>query len=213
MPNPAKAVLWFHGLGYTGQGWEGAFGPLTRAAKWYHPTAPVQPVNSVVHGGMEMHSWFDIRTWPISVDEPEGPAGIGASVAAAHEQLRDIESTGVPASNIMIGGFSQGGVLAILAGLSYPKKLAGICSISGWGAYRASLASHVHEENRETPLHFSVGIGDPIVSFPLTKQTGEVLQKVVGEHVRIEHVERETHPPGQEEMMSAANFICEVLDV
>ena len=134
-------------------------------------------------------------------------------MAKAHSQLKELEDSGVPSSQIVIGGFSQGGNLAILAGLSYPRKLAGICSISGWGAYRENLASHVNEANKETPLHYSVGVGDPIVTFPLTKQTGEALQKVLGDHVRISHVERAMHPPGQEEMMAAAAFIGEALDM
>ena len=32
------AVLWLHGLGDTGAGWQGAFGPLATAATFHHPT-------------------------------------------------------------------------------------------------------------------------------------------------------------------------------
>lgn len=74
------AVLWLHGLGDTGAGWEGAFGALAQKATFHHPDAPIQAVS--VQGGAKMTSWFDINTWPISLQEPEGPAGIEATVKA-----------------------------------------------------------------------------------------------------------------------------------
>lgn len=39
---------------------------------------------------------------------------------------------GIPSNRILLGGFSQGGALALHAGLTYPEPLAGIMSLSCW---------------------------------------------------------------------------------
>ena len=207
------AVLWLHGLGDTGAGWKGAFGPLSNKATFIHPDAPVQPVSSPVHQGEEMTSWFDITTWPLGLAEPEGPAGTAETVTNIHSKLEDIEASGVPSNKIVLGGFSQGGAVAILAGLTYPRALGGIVAISGWGLYREGLPERVHEANKATPMHFSVGKGDPIVTFPLTKRSGEILQSILGERVNIVHAGRAMHPPDQMEMMAAARFIASTLEL
>ena len=201
------AVLWLHGLGDTGAGWKGAFGPLAKQADFHHPTAPEQPVTSPVHQGEVMTSWFDIQGWPLGLSEPEGPPGIEETVTVIHQKLDSIAESGVPHDKIVLGGFSQGGAVSILAGLTYPKRLAGIVAISGWCVYREQLAERVHEANRHTPIFLSVGIGDPIVTFPLTKASGELLQKTLGDHVIANHADRPMHPPEHGELMGAAQFI------
>lgn len=40
--------------------------------------------------------------------------------------------SGIPTHKIVIGGFSQGGALALYSALIFPQKLAGVVSLSGW---------------------------------------------------------------------------------
>ena len=199
------AVLWLHGLGDTGAGWEGAFGALAKKFKFHHPDAPVQEVS--IEAGAKMTSWFDIVVWPLGLSEPEGPTGIDASVARVHAMLDDIEKSGTPTDRIVLGGFSQGGTLSLLAGLTYPKKLAGVASISGWCAYRADLPAKVHAANKELPVHFSVGTGDPIVTYPLGKASGELLQAILGDNLSNNAVNRGMHQPDRSEMQAVSQFI------
>ena len=63
------AVLWLHGLGDTGAGWQGAFGSLSAAATFHHPTAPTAPVT--INGGMQSTSWMDLKSFPVDLSEPE----------------------------------------------------------------------------------------------------------------------------------------------
>lgn len=162
-----------------------------------------------------MTSWFDLTTWPISLQEPEGPTGMDASVKSIHAQLDGIVAGGVPSEQIVLGGFSQGGTLSVLAGLTYPKKLAGVISISGWGAYREQLPAMLETgcPNTHTPMLYSVGTGDPIVSFDLTKKTGEILQSIMGDSVTVSHQPRGSHPPGRQEMALVEKFIADALQV
>lgn len=39
---------------------------------------------------------------------------------------------GISADRIIVGGFSQGGALALYSALVYPQQLAGVVSLSGW---------------------------------------------------------------------------------
>ena len=42
------------------------------------------------------------------------------------------ESKLVPASKIILGGFSQGAAMSMFAGLQYPERLAGVIALSGY---------------------------------------------------------------------------------
>ena len=211
-PLPTCALLWLHGLGDTGNGWRGKFKLCVPGGlAFYHPTAPEQHVTAQ---NTSYTSWFDVCTWPISKKEPEPPAGIETSVIAIHALLdKIVNEDGIPPSKIVIGGFSQGGSLAIKAGLSYPQSaLAGIVSISGWCTDRDGLASAVSTTQQgRTPLFFSCGTGDPIVEFKLTKLSSELLTATLGDHVVVRHQQRAGHPPKRAEMQAAEVFIRDCL--
>ena len=168
-----------------------------------------------IQGGEKMTSWFDIELWPVGLNEPDGPTGMDVTVQLIHKTLDEIVAGGVPSEKIILGGFSQGGCSSILAGLTYPKKLAGIVAISGWVAYREgnSMASRVHSANKETPMFFTAGTGDPIVVHPLTKRSGEILETILGDHVTVNHANRQGHPPNTPEMQLASQFISDKLEL
>lgn len=49
-----------------------------------------------------------------------------------HSLIANEISLGIPANRIILGGFSQGGALAIFSALTYPQSLAGIIVLSAW---------------------------------------------------------------------------------
>eukprot|EP00428_Durinskia_dybowskii_P013497 CAMPEP_0170228988 /NCGR_PEP_ID=MMETSP0116_2-20130129/14215_1 /TAXON_ID=400756 /ORGANISM="Durinskia baltica, Strain CSIRO CS-38" /LENGTH=210 /DNA_ID=CAMNT_0010479733 /DNA_START=62 /DNA_END=694 /DNA_ORIENTATION=- len=207
------AVVWLHGLGDDGDGWRGAFSPVARAlqgnVQFFHPDAPEAPVT--IQDGEVTTSWFDLKTWPIDLSEPEGPAGLEDSIKAIHRELEAVEKRGIPAEKTIIGGFSQGGTLSLLAGLSYPKKLAGIVSISGWASYRKDMASRVHEANKEVPVFYSYGVEDPVVDSKLAQASGEILKAAVGDRVAVLPVRRDDHQPEGSELRAAMEFMVKRL--
>lgn len=166
----------------------------------------MQPVT--IDNGGQTTSWFDLVTWPLSLAEPEGPAGIDTSVAQIHSMIDDLVESGVPSTKIVLGGFSQGGTLSILCGLTYSKPLGGVVSISGWAAYREALPSKVSDANKQLPMLFSVGTADPVVSFALGSASGQILRQVLGDSVSVSHVQRGMHQPDQAEMGAAGQFIA-----
>merc|ERR1712032_731109 len=114
------------------------------------------------NGGMWMTSWFDIQRLPLDLREPEHPQDMEVSVSDVHKMLQELESKGVSADRVVLGGFSQGGTVSLQAGLSYHSKLAGIISISGWCANRQDVASWISPAARETPVLMCCGDGDPL---------------------------------------------------
>lgn len=52
----------------------------------------------------------------------------------------EVES-GIPASRIVLGGFSQGGAMSLLTGLTSERRLAGISVLSGWLPLREKFKS------------------------------------------------------------------------
>ena len=92
--------------------------------KWAFPNAPVQPVSCNM--GMKMPSWFDLPTIPLEPGCPEDAAAFQAAVADVHALVRqEMQKTGVAAERVVLGGFSQGGAIAVQATLAFPEKLAG----------------------------------------------------------------------------------------
>lgn len=40
--------------------------------------------------------------------------------------------SGIPSHRIIVGGFSQGGALALYTAVTYPKRLGGVLPLSSW---------------------------------------------------------------------------------
>ena len=169
-----------------------------------HPTAPIGPVSS--QGGAHITRWFDLATYPVTLAEPESPPGLEEAVLRVHRILDGLVAEGVPSDRIVLGGFSQGGAAAIVAGLCYPSSLGGICAVSGWCPYRRTLRPHIHAANVGVPVWFSCGTSDPVVDFRLAKASGAQLAHELQE-ASVMHVNRASHPPKHAEMEAATRFI------
>jgi phospholipase/carboxylesterase len=70
---------------------------------------------------------------------------------------------GVPAHRIVLAGFSQGGAIALQAGLRYPQRLAGILALSTYLPLAATLAAERSAANRDLPLFMAHGTLDPMI--------------------------------------------------
>jgi phospholipase/carboxylesterase len=131
-PNPRWTVLWLHGLGADGRDFEPIVPQLVApdwpAIRFIFPHAPVRAVT--VNGGMRMRAWYDILGLEIAnrQDEP----GIRDSIRHV-ERLIDRESMrGVDESRLILAGFSQGGAIALAAGVRHRRALGGI--VARWPA-------------------------------------------------------------------------------
>lgn len=128
-------LLLLHGLGADGQDLAGLVpmlrhtlpDPLADGLKVICPDAPVQPVT--INGGMPMRSWFDIRGMDRAA--PVDMSGIEAACEQARQWLAPaIGQHG--AIRCFVGGFSQGGVVALHTALGHPEPLGGVFGLSTW---------------------------------------------------------------------------------
>lgn len=161
-PNPSHAVIWMHGLGADG----GDFVPIVQELKlpplgirFVFPHAPMRPVT--INGGFVMRAWYDIVAQDLVRQEDE--RGIRDSQELI-EQLIDRETgRGIPANRIVLAGFSQGGVIALQAGLRHPKRLAGLLALSCYLPLAASLEKERSAANMDVPVFIAHGTADNIV--------------------------------------------------
>lgn len=118
-----------------------------------------------LNGGFPMPSWFDLYSLDTNgrVDEP----GIERAKALVEGLINAEEKAGIPSNRILLGGFSQGGALALYSGLTYPKPLAGIIALSCWIPLHDKL--NISECNKKTPTIQCHGDADPIVIFNFLK--------------------------------------------
>ncbi|XP_064382096.1 uncharacterized protein LOC135331010 [Halichondria panicea] len=126
-----------------------------------------------VNGGHRMPSWFDI--YSLGKDACPDIEGIKSASKKVHELLDfEIESTGVPPERIIVGGFSQGGSLGLLAALTYPKRLAGILGLSCWlrNMENENLVDNI-TVNKNTPFLHCHGEADPVVPFEMGRLSAE----------------------------------------
>ena len=163
-PNPAAAVIWLHGLGADGHDFEPIVPELVRpgerALRFVFPHAPMRPVT--LNGGFAMRAWYDI----VSLERrgPEDESGIRGSQARVETLIRRENARGIPSERIVLAGFSQGGALALFAGVRYGEKLAGIIGLSCYLLLAGRLAAERDGANQATPIFLAHGLEDPIVA-------------------------------------------------
>lgn len=122
-------MIFLHGLGDTGHGWATAMGGIRGAnMKVICPTASTMPVT--LNHGFPMPSWFDL--YSLDINGKEDDAGIKKASALVHKMIQDEIKGGIEAKRIILGGFSQGGALALYSALTFPEELAGVIALSCW---------------------------------------------------------------------------------
>ena len=161
--HPTYSVIWLHGLGADGNDFAPIVpelvSPQWPALRFVFPHAPVRPVT--VNGGMPMRAWYDIYGFDLVARQDE--AGIRQSIAQVEALIAREQERGVPSERILLAGFSQGGAIALAAGLRHPQKLAGIIALSTYLPMADALAGERSAANDAVPIFWGHGTLDPVV--------------------------------------------------
>jgi phospholipase/carboxylesterase len=172
------SVIWLHGLGADGHDFEGLVPDLNLDAKahihFIFPNAPIQPVT--INGGMSMRSWYDILE--MSLDRKVDIGGIYNSASLIAPLIQQEIDKGILSNNILLAGFSQGGVIALHTGLRYPDQLAGIVALSTYLPTIEQLNTERSAANNDTPIFMAHGIIDPIVAVESGKAAFDKLKSM-----------------------------------
>lgn len=172
------SVIWLHGLGADGNDFVPIAPELrlpdTLGVRFIFPHAPVRRVT--LNAGMPMRAWYDITG--LDENAVEDDAGIRKSAAMVTALIEAETARGIPASRIVLAGFSQGGAIALHTGLRHPERLAGIMALSTYLPLRDKLDTEASEVNRETPIFMAHGSLDPM----LPQQLGELSRDRLRQH-------------------------------
>lgn len=160
-------VVWLHGLGADGYDFLPVIPELgvdDLAVRFVFPHAPIQAVT--INGGQRMRAWYDIFSLT-RADQQQDAEGIRRSELLIHDYLRIEQERGVPAERIILAGFSQGGAIALHAGLRYPQPLGGVLALSTYLPLHERLPAEASSANQATPILMCHGIDDPVLPMAL----------------------------------------------
>lgn len=156
-------IIWLHGLGADGSDFVPLVPelrlPKSLAIKFIFPHAPVRPIT--LNNGFEMRAWFDMFSLDRSNNTDE--SDLLTTVGWVNDFIDQEINNGIPSKNILLAGFSQGGVIALHAGLRYPKKLAGVMALSTYMPFDENLFKQVSAEQKGLPVFAVHGTWDPVI--------------------------------------------------
>lgn len=159
----AWSVIWLHGLGADGHDFEPIVPELALPAdagvRFVFPHAPRRAVT--LNGGLTMRAWYDLKS--LDLADGEDVDGILDSAAILEALIARETERGIATGRIVVAGFSQGGAIALHAGLRHPQPLAGIMGLSTYLPLGDRLPAEIAEANRETPMLMAHGRQDPVI--------------------------------------------------
>ncbi|MBP9763756.1 MAG: carboxylesterase [Gammaproteobacteria bacterium] len=173
--HPEASVIWMHGLGADGNDFVPIverFKSLQSKVRFVFPHAPMRSVT--VNGGMRMRAWYDIVAMDIS--HKEDSEGIKDSARLIDLLIKREQELGVASNRIVLAGFSQGGAMALHAGLRYPEPLAGIIALSSYLPLPDTFVKERDLANQDTPIFMTHGLFDAVVPIMLDQMSKEQLE-------------------------------------
>ncbi len=207
---PAGAsVIWMHGLGADARDFYGIppeLGlPDDLHVRHVFPNAPRMPVT--INQGLIMRAWYDVAGFGARDQDEQG-------IRRAAEWIdeltaREVER-GAAADRIVLAGFSQGGAMALFAGLRYPESLAGVMCLSGYLLLPDALETEASDANRSVSIFQAHGRSDPLVPLALGHGTREGLERA-GYEVDY-HEYPMAHSVCHEEVRDIGDWLADVLD-
>ena len=187
-----RTIVMLHGLGGSGE----SLVPLvqnyslSKQNKLVLPTAPVRRIQGS-EGGV-MNAWFVVE----KVGKPEITPEIKDSAEKICEILEEEAKT---TENIVLGGFSQGGIMSLFTGLNYHfKPLKGVFALS-------SYSKNFEVKHKEVPLFLYNGDEDSMIDVKLAQET---YNSVLAEANKKFYIEKGlSHKISKQEMDSLKNWL------
>ncbi|HET7592700.1 MAG TPA: alpha/beta fold hydrolase [Rhodanobacteraceae bacterium] len=175
-PQPTHAVIWLHGLGADGHDFEPLVPQLLRsgwpALRFVFPHAAIRPIS--LNNGLPMRGWYDIAGFDLSQRQDE--TGVRASITEVEALIEREAAHGIAADRVVLAGFSQGGAVALAAGLRHARKLAAIVALSTYLPVAEAIGRERSEANASIPIFMAHGAFDPVVPKVLGERSRDRLR-------------------------------------
>ncbi len=163
-PCPTHTIVWLHGLGADGND----FVPIANelelllpetSIRFVFPHAPERAVS--MNNGYIMRAWYDI--YHADFNNRQDESGIRDSQKAIDVLIEREIQRGIPSKHILLAGFSQGGAMALQAGLRQTNPLAGIIALSCYLPLAETLTTETSAANASTQIFMAHGIYDVVI--------------------------------------------------
>jgi len=186
-----RLMVMLHGLGDSLEGW-----------RWFPEVMNLPWLNYLLVNAPDYYfggfSWFALGD--------DITPGVQRSRKLLFDLLDDLRAKGLPADQITLGGFSQGCLMAIDAGLRHPHRLAGIVGISGWICEPEKLMRELPPVARQQRLLMTHGTDDPMV--PIAKVRPQIpVLKAAGLQIEWHEFAKEHTVAGEEEISVIRDFV------
>ena len=172
--DPTWSVVWLHGLGADGHDFKPIVPEfdLPEAVRFIFPHAPIRPVT--INGSYPMRAWYDI--FSLERGGLEDEAGIRASASQVENLVQSEVDRGIPVSQLVLAGFSQGGAMALHVGLRYSQSIAGIIALSTYLPLPKTLTMEKTSGTKRLPIFMGHGTEDVTIPEFYGAQSRDQLQ-------------------------------------
>jgi lysophospholipase-2 len=215
-----------HGLGGGAEGWWKGFATAVRAkraysrdnldaVKWVFPNAPSRPIT--LRHGLAEPAWYDMKTIP-KYDVTKmwhDRKGILESAQHVKEVIQQLVREGIAPQRIVVGGFSQGGAIALTTTLhAAGVPLGGCFALSSYlpMAYDMYVGNlEVLPSALEVPFYLAHGTDDAVLPYSFAVKTRQELDTLGAKFVKMDTIEGLGHDLSDEELGLLAGFIANVI--
>ena len=154
------SVIWLHGFGADGHDFEAIVPelkiPTGLNIRFIFPHAPFR--SPVPDSDEKIRAWYSI-----SSDSERTDKEIRESSHEVKLLIEAEEQKGIKTENIILAGFSQGGVIALHTGLRHRKRIGGILALSTYLNDFDKTQAEMSDENLAIPIMQAHGRYDQVI--------------------------------------------------
>ena len=174
----SHVVIWLHGLGADGHDFVPLIPelnlPQQANIRFIFPHAPLRSVT--INGGYSMRAWYDILSTNLEDDCSAEREDICTSVKRINSLIEQQLALGIAAKNILLAGFSQGGVIALYTALHFPERLAGVMALSTYMPFVEAILAKIPPSHSQIPIFSAHGMDDPIIAHSSSQRYRDALR-------------------------------------
>lgn len=172
---PEIAIILCHGVGSNPEALRTSLSllqlPHLDRIEFILPRAPSIPLT--LAQGQPLTAWFNL--FEMSMNSVEDMVGIHHSVTELESLVHHIERQGIDLHNVFVGGFSQGGALALRFLFNSRLQIGGVIALSAYLPLRHTQPrTCVHSA---PPVFLSHGTNDAVIPFPFAETSASILKR------------------------------------
>lgn len=180
------------------------FMPSRAHIRFVFPNAP--QMSLTLFGGTRVRAWYDVRDADLQCEEDQ--VRIRKSAQWLEGLIERERGRNIAGERIVVGGFSQGGAIALYLAARYPQRLAGVIALSAYLPLMEEIRAQPAERLEPSPVFIGHGCADDLVSVSLAEQSARVLV-TLGHPVRFKVFDT-GHGVCSDEMHAVADWMGEI---